>query len=52
MAKVLKCDICGRCFPYTENDAKEIDIIISEYFNICSDCVEAIRKARKLLKNV
>lgn len=55
MAKVLKCDICGKCFPYPENISKEINRIIFEivsfggeaeieYFDICPDCVEAIKK--------
>ena len=54
MAKVFKCDICGGYYPYPKN-IKEINRLKFEnvgflgpeeieYFDICPDCVDVIKK--------
>ena len=54
MARVVQCDICGRCYPYPENldeinriSFRQTDHITQhelKYFDICPDCVKAFEK--------
>lgn len=62
MAKVIQCDICGRCYHYPENfdeinriSFRQTDHITQhelEYFDICPDCVKAFEKLIEERKSI
>ena len=62
MARVFKCDICGRCYHYPENHDEINRVTFKQasyntlheikYLDICPDCVKAFEKLIEERKSI